>query len=189
MRLFCYHLSGIICAIITNFNDDEMARINLIYARANNYCIGIDGKLPWHLPKEFSWFKKITMGSPVIMGRRTYEDHKTALPGRLNVVITRQRDYQAVEGIHLLPSLESAIELAEKEADDVFVIGGVHFFQAAFPIANRVFETVVDADIDGDAFLPKFDFSQWDSAELTTSAPDEKNRYGFTVYEHTRTTT
>ncbi len=163
-----------------------MARINLIYARAKNYCIGVEGKLPWHLPKEFSWFKKITMGSPVIMGRRTYEDHKTALPGRLNIVITRQPNYQAVDGIHLSPSLESAIELAEKDANEVFIIGGVHFFQAAFPVAERVFETVVDVDIDGDAFLPKFDFSQWSSNELAVSEPDEKNRYGFSVYERSK---
>ncbi len=163
-----------------------MSRINLIYARAKNYCIGVDGKLPWHLPKEFLWFKKITMGCPVIMGRRTYEDHKSVLPGRLNIVITRQKDYQAVEGIHLAASLEEAFELAKKESEDIFVIGGVHFFQTAFPFANRVFETVVDAEIGGDSYIPAFDFSQWQSSELAVSEPDEKNRYGFTVYERKR---
>ena len=87
-----------------------MATINVIYARSKNYCIGKVGQLPWHLPKEYAHFKKITLGHPIIMGRKTYEDHNSVLPGRLNIMVTRQADYQALPGIELVSSLEQGIE-------------------------------------------------------------------------------
>ena len=163
-----------------------MARINVIYARSNNHCIGKGGALPWHLPKEYAHFKKTTMGHPIIMGRRTYEDHKSVLPGRLNIVITRQADYQALPGIELVPSLEDAIALAEQHSDDIFIIGGVHFFTQGVAIADRVYETVVDTELDGDAYLPAFDFSQWQSEVLLSSEPDERNKLAFKAYLHQR---
>ncbi|GAB2190188.1 type 3 dihydrofolate reductase [Sessilibacter sp. MAH1] len=165
-----------------------MSRVNLIYARAKNFCIGKDGKMPWHLPKEFVWFKKHTMGCPVIMGRKTYEDHKSVLPGRLNIVITRDENYQAVSGIELVSTLDEALKLAFKQKDEVFVIGGVHFFTEAFPMATRVFETVVDTEINGDAFIPEFDFGDWQSELLVASKPDAKNAYGFSVFERRKNT-
>lgn len=163
-----------------------MSRINLIYARAKNHCIGVEGALPWHLPKEFAHFKKTTMGCPVIMGRKTYEDHKSVLPGRLNIVVTRQADYQAVPGIVLAASLEEAFALAQKDSEDVFIIGGVSFFTQGLALADRVFETVVDVEIDGDAYLPEFDFSDWQTEVLLASPPDERNSLGFTAYLHQR---
>ena len=99
--------------------------VSLIYARSENHCIGDAGRIPWRLPDDFAHFKRTTMGKPILMGRKTYEDHESALPGRLNVVITRQADYQPAEGVVVAGSLEDAIELAERESDEVFVIGGV----------------------------------------------------------------
>ncbi|BFM05410.1 dihydrofolate reductase [Halioxenophilus aromaticivorans] len=163
-----------------------MARINVIYARSLNHCIGKGGSLPWHLPKEYAHFKKTTLGHPIIMGRKTYEDHKSVLPGRLNIVITRQKDYQALPGIELVASLEEGIELARQHSDDIFIIGGVHFFTQGVAMADRVYETVVDVEIDGDAYLPNFDFSQWRTETLLTHEPDERNKLKFTAYLHQR---
>lgn len=163
-----------------------MARINVIYARSLNRCIGKDGALPWHLPKEYGHFKSVTMGHPIIMGRKTYEDHKSVLPGRLNIMVTRQANYQAIPGIEVVSGLEAAINLAAEHSEEVFIIGGVSFFTAGVAMADRVYETVVDVEIDGDAYLPEFDFSQWRSETLLTSEPDERNKLAFTAYLHQR---
>ncbi|WP_317931310.1 dihydrofolate reductase [Halioxenophilus sp. WMMB6] len=163
-----------------------MARINVIFARSKNHCIGKEGSLPWHLPKEYAHFKRTTLGHPIIMGRKTYEDHNSVLPGRLNIVITRQADYQALPGIVLVATLEEAIEVAKKESDEIFIIGGVEFFTRGYAIADRVFETVVDVEVAGDAYLPPFDFSQWQTQVLLDSEPDERNALHFIAYEHTR---
>ncbi len=163
-----------------------MARINTIYARSKNRCIGKKGSLPWHLPKEYAHFKRTTLGHPIIMGRKTYEDHNSVLPGRLNIVITRTPNYQALQGIELVTDLDQAIELARQHSDEIFIIGGVHFFTKGYEMADRVFETVIDTEVDGDAFLPEFDFSGWQTRELMTSQPDERNPLAFTAYEHCR---
>ncbi|NBC10803.1 MAG: hypothetical protein GVY24_03590, partial [Planctomycetes bacterium] len=84
--------------------------LSLIYARSENHCIGKAGRIPWRLPDDFKHFKRTTMGKPIIMGRRTYEDHESALPGRLNVVITRQPDYRAAEGVVVVDSLDAALD-------------------------------------------------------------------------------
>jgi len=158
----------------------------MIYARSRNFCIGKNGDIPWRLPEDFAHFKKTTMGRPIIMGRKTYEDHQSALPGRLNIVVTRQANYQAVEGIVVCGSLEAAKALAFQESDEIFIIGGVEFFKQGFDLADTVYETIVDADIDGDAFLPAFDFSNWRSETLQVKAPDEKHAFGFAVIKHSR---
>lgn len=160
--------------------------ISLIYARARNHCIGKDGRIPWHLPDEFAHFKRTTLGKPIIMGRKTYEDHESALPGRRNIVISRQPDYQPVVGIDVATSLEQAISMARESSDEVFVIGGVHFFVAALPLATCVYETVIDADIDGEACLPNFDFSDWRSEQIERHEVDERHAYAYTVYCHRR---
>ncbi|MEM6756026.1 MAG: dihydrofolate reductase [Planctomycetota bacterium] len=160
----------------------------LIYARAENGCIGKHGKIPWHLPADFAHFKRTTMGKPILMGRKTYEDHKTRLPGRLNVVITRSRDYQPVNGVRVCHSLEDAIDLAHRQtgSDVVFIIGGTLFFNAALPMASHVYETVVHADIEGDAFLKAYDFSNWKTETLFEHPTDERHAHAFTVYHHCR---
>ena len=160
--------------------------VSLIYARSRNHCIGKDGRIPWHLPDEFGHFKRTTMGKPIIMGRKTYEDHQSALPGRLNIVISRQPGYQAAEGILVVDSLSAAIERAERDSDEVFVIGGVHFFVEALPLATTVYETIVDVDIDGDAMLPAFDFSGWQTEQIGEHGVDERHVYSYSIYRHRR---
>ncbi|NNC54192.1 MAG: dihydrofolate reductase, partial [Pseudomonadales bacterium] len=129
-------------------NNDQRS-LGLIYARSRNHCIGKSGRIPWRLPADFAHFKQTTMGKPIIMGRKTYEDHESALPGRLNIVVTGQRDYKAAPGIVLAHSLREALALGWQENNTVFVIGGVQFFVEAMPDANVVYETVVDADVEG----------------------------------------
>lgn len=164
-----------------------MSRVNVIYARSKDFCIGKEGGLPWHLPKEYAHFKRVTLGHPIIMGRKTYEDHNSVLPGRLNIVVTQQQDYQALPGIELVDSLDAAIELASAHSEDIFIIGGVSFFSAGYELADRIYETVVDTLVpDGNAYLPEFDFSQWQTQTLVQSAPDERNPLAFEAYLHTR---
>lgn len=159
----------------------------MIYARSRNHCIGDGGRIPWRLPDEFAHFKRTTMGKPIIMGRKTYDDHQSALPGRLNIVVSRQANLPLSEGVVLASSLESALAIAHEQSDEVFVIGGVSFFIAALPIAQRVYETIVEADIDGDAILPAFDFSHWHTKDIEHHAVDERHQYSYRVYLHERT--
>jgi dihydrofolate reductase len=161
--------------------------VSLIYARSLDHCIGKDGRIPWHLPDEFGHFKKTTLGKPIIMGRKTYEDHESALPGRRNIVISRQPDYKLVPGIELAASLDDAIALAHENSDEVFVIGGVYFFVEALPQANCVYETIIQANIDGEALLPEFDFSDWQTTLIGEHEVDERHAYAYKIYCHQRT--
>ncbi|MEH6593380.1 MAG: dihydrofolate reductase [Halioglobus sp.] len=160
--------------------------ISLIYARSQNHCIGRNGGLPWNLPDDFAHFENTTMGQAIIMGRKTYEDHKSLLRGRRNIVISAQADYKTVQGVELAHSLDLAIALAKTENEQVFIIGGVSFFTAAMPIADRVFETVVAAKITGDTVLPSFNFSDWDTLLLQDHPADAQHEFAFKIYRHQR---
>lgn len=157
----------------------------LIYARTENYCIGRDGGLPWSLPKEYEHFNNTTMGSAVIMGRKTYEDHQCELPGRLNIVITRQDNFALTQKVLRASSLNNALEKA-KDAQRVFVIGGSDLLREALPLANEVYETVIHTSISGDAFVEPFDFEDWDNNLLCHFTKDEQHQYGYSIYHHLR---
>ena len=160
--------------------------ISLIYARSLNYCIGKGGGLPWHLPDESRFFSETTRAKPVIMGRKTYEDHTSLLPGRMNIVVSRSSDYEVIEGIHLRGSLDEAVALAGATAEEAFVIGGVQMFIEAMPLATRVYETVVEVTVEGDVFLPRFDFDAWQSRQLHRHRPDGRHRFGYSICLHQR---
>ncbi len=162
----------------------------LIYARSEDRCIGRGGRIPWRLPDDFAHFKRTTMGCPIVMGRKTYEDHDSALPGRLNLVVTTNADYRPAAGVVVCPNLDAALERAWSENDRVFVIGGVSLFQAALPEARTVYETVVHTDLAADpqrdAVLPAFDFTDWATTTLHEHPADGRHAHAFTVYRHTR---
>lgn len=160
--------------------------ISLIYARSLDHCIGDRGMIPWHLPDDFAHFENTTSGKPIIMGRKTYEDHKSALPDRLNIVISSQSDYQTAPGIVLVHSLENALAHAQKHSRDVFIIGGVSFFNAALPRAAVVYETIINANIAGDTILPDYDFSDWESTLLQDHPVDKNHQFAFKIYRHKR---
>ena len=129
----------------------ERPPISLIVARAQNGVIGRDGGLPWHLPADLKRFKALTMGSVMVMGRKTFESLPGVLPGRRHVVITRDRSWQA-EGAEVAHDVEEALRVAA--AEPVSVIGGAEIFRLFVPIADRIELTEVLADIDGDTLLP-----------------------------------
>jgi dihydrofolate reductase len=132
-----------------------MTRINLIYARANNGVIGKDGVMPWHLPEDLAHFKQLTQGCPVIMGRKTWDSLPAKfrpLPGRTNIVITRQDDWQA-EGATRASSLAQALEMAGA-VPDIWVIGGAQIYAQAEPLAVRAEVTDIAQDFEGDAYAP-----------------------------------
>jgi len=134
-------------------------RICLIVALAANRVIGRNNALPWHLPADLRRFKALTMGHPVVMGRKTHESIGKALPGRRNLVISRNRDYSAA-GCEIVHSLEEAIA-ACRGAGEIFVIGGAELYRESLPRAHCLEFTEIRAEIDGDATFPKFSMSEW----------------------------
>jgi dihydrofolate reductase len=142
--------------------------LNLIFARARNGVIGKDNTLPWHLPEDLAHFKQTTLGQPVVMGRKTWESLPPKfrpLPGRTNIVVTRQANWQA-EGALVAHSLEEAMQHCPAHAQ-VWVIGGAEVYAQAMPLAARAVVTEIDADFEGDAFAPTFDNSWQETARST----------------------
>ena len=161
--------------------------ISMIYARSRDYCIGVDGRLPWDLPDEYAHFERTTRGGVVVMGRKSYQDHQCVLPDRLNIVITRNGQIPLAQGVLRANSLSAALALAEDAGSEVFVIGGSRVFREALPMASAVYETVIEADIRGDTFVDAFDFGDWRTEILARHPVDLRHPYSFTIYLHTRT--
>ena len=139
--------------------------VTFVVAVAENGVIGRDGKLPWRMPTDLKRFRKVTMGKPVVMGRKTYESVGKPLDGRDNIVVTRQKDF-AAPGIHVAASVEDGLALARelgnaRNADEIAVIGGAEIFRAALPFADRIYLTIVKARPEGDTVLEPFDPAQW----------------------------
>lgn len=153
--------------------------INIIAAVAENGVIGRNKALPWHLPDDLKRFKQLTMGMPLIMGRKTWESIGKPLPGRLNLVVTRQPDYVA-QGGHTASSLEAALQLAEaSDAKEVFVIGGADLYRAALPLAARLYLTRVAAQPEGDTLFPDMNLSEWHAARVEPHPADERHAHAF----------
>ena len=146
---------------------------SFVVAAARNGVIGQTNRMPWHLPSDLAFFKRITMGHPVVMGRKTYESIGKPLPGRKNIVITRDPAFQA-PGCVVVDSLDAAYRAAG-DVDEVFVIGGAQVYEAAMPTVDRIYLTEVEAQIEGDTWFPRFDRSQWAETELATQGLDERH--------------
>ena len=156
--------------------------ISLIVAAAENGVIGRKGDLPWRLSDDLKRFKTVTMGKPIVMGRKTYESIGRPLPGRQNIVITRQPGYSA-EGCDVVATVEQAVEVAN-DAEEIMVIGGSEIYALFLPAARRLYLTRVHAEVDGDAFFPT-PGDEWNLVSDEPHAADEKNEYdvSFQVYE------
>lgn len=162
-----------------------MKTLSLIVAMAENRCIGIENRLPWHLPEDLKFFKKTTLGKPIIMGRKTFESIGKPLPGRSNIVITRN-DAWCHEGVEVVNTLNSALEEAQKACekdgvDEAVIIGGEQIYRLALECVNRLYITRVKAVIEGDAFFPEFNSSNWRIADKSEHFSDERNPYDYTV--------
>ena len=133
----------------------------LIAARARNGVIGLDNRMPWHLPEDLAHFKRVTLGKPVVMGRKTFESIGRPLPGRLNIVVTRNPDWQAA-GVQVAHSLDAALALAAAAApEEIMLIGGAELYRQALPQADVLYLTEIDAEFAGDAFFPEVDLARW----------------------------
>lgn len=148
--------------------------ISLIVAHDKNHVIGYENGMPWHLPGDLQYFKEMTMGKPIIMGRKTFESIGRPLPGRRNIVITRNENY-AAEGIETVASLNAALQLVQ-DVPEIMIIGGAQIFEQAMSIAEKLYITLIDHEFNGDTYFPRYD--AW---RLTSSqeAIDSGNGYSF----------
>ncbi|WP_027409773.1 type 3 dihydrofolate reductase [Anoxybacteroides tepidamans] len=161
--------------------------ISLIVAMDQNRIIGKDNKLPWHLPADLAYFKRVTMGHPIVMGRKTFESIGRPLPGRDNIVLTRNRSFQP-EGCIVIHSIDDIQKMAAERNDEIFVIGGAELFEAVLPVADRLYITKIEAQFPGDTFFPPFQEADWCLVSSEKGPKDEKNPYdyAFLVYERKR---
>ncbi|MCC3792128.1 type 3 dihydrofolate reductase [Vibrio parahaemolyticus] len=156
--------------------------ISMIAAMADNRVIGKDNQMPWHLPADFAWFKRCTMGKPVVMGRKTYDSIGRPLPGRLNIVISRDESL-SIEGITTVTSVEKALEAAGN-VEEVMIIGGGAIYASCLAMANKLYVTYIDAVVEGDTQFPDWG-NEFKETYSETYQADEKNAYNmrFTILE------
>jgi dihydrofolate reductase len=153
-------------------------KIALIVAMSENGVIGDKGKIPWHVREDLQRFKRLTMGHPIVMGRKTYESIGKPLPGRTNIVLTQTPNFIASSGVLTFANLDAALEHChEKNHDSAFIIGGSKVFQLALPLADRLFITEVHQHVNGDTRFPDYDRSQW-----LETARDDRPGYSFVEY-------
>lgn len=165
-------------------------KISMIAAMGRNRVIGKDNDIPWHLPDDFQYFKEKTKGHHVIMGRKNWESlppRFQPLPDRPNIVITRQKDYQA-KGAIVVESLEAALAYAkEKNESEAMIIGGGEIYRMGLAFADCIYLTEINGDFEGQVTFPEFDQSQWTETSRNHHSSDSKHLYSFdfVVYEHT----
>ena len=152
-------------------------KISIVVAMAANRVIGRDNQLPWHLPADLKHFKQTTMGKPILMGRKTWESIGRPLPGRTNIVITRDENYDA-PGCVVVHSIEAALQ-AEAQQDEVMVIGGAEFYRQVLPRTDRIYLTRINEDFEGDTLFPELDSSEWQEAEHVDCDADDNNPHSY----------
>jgi len=170
--------------------DKQTMRKALIVAMSRNRVIGRNNKLPWYLPGDLRYFKQATMGKPIIMGRKTWDSIGRPLPGRMNVVISRNPEWEAPAGTVAAESLEDALVKAEAQAeieggDEVMIIGGGQIYAEVLPMVDRIYITQVHAEVDGDAFFPEVNWEEWEELGREDFSASDNNPYdySFVVYQ------
>ena len=158
--------------------------ISIISAMADNRVIGINNSLPWKLPSDMKWFRKHTLSKPIVMGRKTFESFGGhTLPDRPNIIITRDKDYK-VDGAVVTHSIDEALQAAG-QVEEVMIIGGESFYAQMLPRADRMYLTFVHADVDGDAWFPEYNETDWKEIDRIDVKADEKNAFDhtFVIFE------
>jgi dihydrofolate reductase len=157
--------------------------LSLIAAMDSNRLIGRNNQLPWHLPADLQHFKATTMGKPIIMGRKTWESLGRPLPGRTNIVITRNESYIA-EGATVTNSLDEALHTV-RDSEESVIIGGANLYAQALPRVDRLHLTRVEGEFEGDAWFPEFSAAEWTLSVVEKHGADEKNQYSyrFEIYD------
>ncbi|HCT41224.1 MAG TPA: dihydrofolate reductase [Moraxellaceae bacterium] len=169
--------------------DTHKPRLALIAAVAENGCIGIGNKLPWYLPEDLKYFKAVTSGKAVIMGRTTFDSLGRPLPNRTNIVITRNTSFTAPEGVRVVHSLDEAIALAESVAfidgsEEIIIIGGSQIYAEALPHVDRMYLTEVKKSVPGDAFFPEWNRQEWqETGRQDHHYEPAQTDYSFVVYD------
>lgn len=154
--------------------------LSIIVAVAENNVIGKDNDLIWKLPRDMKHFKETTTGHYIIMGRKTFESNGRPLPNRINVIITRDKSYEA-EGCIIVNSLEDAIKEAKNDSE-AFIIGGGIIYKLAMPFVDRIYLTKIHYTFEGDTYFPELNMNDWDEIDRRDFEPDEKNKYPFSIY-------
>jgi dihydrofolate reductase len=162
-------------------------KLSLIVAVSRNGVIGLNNQLPWHLPEDLKYFKSVTMGKPIVMGRKTYDSIGRPLPGRTNIVITRDPAWHA-PGVEVAQSLEAALALGKKAceaagAEEIMVIGGEQIYRMCIENADRLYLTQVDAEVEGDAFFPGIDLNAWHQVDMKLPATTDTHPYRFLILD------
>lgn len=152
--------------------------VSLIWAMARNRAIGIENRLPWHLPADLQRFKTLTSGHTIVMGRKTFESFPRPLPNRRHVIVTKRGDYPAPPGGVAAPSVAAALAAAAGE-QEVFVIGGASIYAQTLAYAQRLYVTLVHAEVAGDAFFPPFDLGPWQEIAREDCAADARHAFAY----------
>ncbi|SDN29043.1 dihydrofolate reductase [Paenibacillus sp. yr247] len=156
--------------------------ISFIFAMDRNRAIGLNNKLPWHLPGDLKFFKSVTMGHPILMGRKTYDSIGKPLPGRRNVILTQNSDFQA-EGCEVIHSVHEAVEAFRDQ--ELFVIGGAEIFRLFTSVVDRMYITYIEHEFQADTYISEFDMSEWTLVSSEQGERNEKNpyEYYFRIYQ------
>ncbi|MDG2146379.1 MAG: dihydrofolate reductase [Porticoccaceae bacterium] len=162
-------------------------KISLIVAVSRNGAIGLNNQLPWYLPEDLKYFKSVTMGKPLIMGRKTFDSIGRPLPGRANIVLTRDPQWTS-DGVKVVQSVEQALLAGEiaceaSDVDEIMVIGGEQIYRMTLDLADRIYLTQVDADVEGDAFFPDIDLNDWSQTRVKLPEIIDKHPYQFLVLD------
>jgi dihydrofolate reductase len=161
--------------------------VAIIAALSRNGVIGIDNRLPWRLPEDLTFFKRMTRAKPLVMGRRTFDSIGRPLPGRLNIVVSRDPGFWP-QGVRVCQDLESALRLADRQAiidaaEEIMVMGGAQIYAQALPLASRLYLTEVDTEVEGDVFFPERDESEWQEVQRVPGEPGPgQPSYHFVTY-------
>ena len=150
-------------------------RLSIVVAMDSNRLIGKDNGLPWHLPADLAFFKKLTTGNTILMGRKTFDSIGRPLPNRRNIVITRNADIEITD-CEVVNSIEKALSLVQSETE-VMVIGGAKLYQQILPIADRLYITQVEGEFDGDTYFPSYNEAEWSQISIDSREPDEDNHH------------
>lgn len=157
-----------------------MTQLSIIVAIAKNRVIGLNNNLPWHLPEDLKRFKTLTMGHHIIMGRKTFESLGRLLPGRTTVIVTRNKSYR-VDGAIVTHSLQEAIDNCGND-DEVFLIGGAELYQQSLKLAKKLYITEINAEFEGDAFLPEFDLNAWQEVSRESRTSEKGLIFSYVTY-------
>lgn len=153
-------------------------RISMIAAMATDRIIGLDNKMPWHLPADLMFFKRVTLGKPVVMGRKTYQSIGRPLPGRLNIVLTRDKNL-VIEGVECVQTIEQAVKLVG-DIDELMIIGGATIYEQFLPQADRLYLTFIDLKTQGDTQFPDYQqIAQWHEVNREQHLKDDKNAHNY----------